>query len=127
MPKITRATLRERGICNDSDIARYAGNRVYLYYHPYVRESLAPPGVFACGIGFNVDSNAWSVDNGNKWFGLESGAIHAKRVAKTLLVAQGWVSAPERGYVPPNTEWERSPFGGWHPAGTVKRAYERTK
>lgn len=114
----TRAQLRAQRLFNSWDIATAAGNKVLIAYSNSTGRMGTGMHVQVFGIGFKTDPKGPWYNYGNKTF-LVNGI---KDKPLKLLAAQGWASI--QGYVGPYTEWERDPFGGWHPKGSILRAWK---
>ena len=68
------------------------------------------------GIGFETAPDAAWYDRGCKIFQV----LGIQKKALAVLMAQEWASL--QGYTPAYAAWERDPFSGWHPKGTIARA-----
>ena len=121
MKKLTKTDLRARHIYNPWDLAkRQNGLQVFIDYSP---QMLGRAMHFACWqvlrIGYKTDKGgaAW-YDMGNKTFP----CYHPRGdKAPQLQAALAW--ATERYHI---AEWERSPFGSYHPKGTLEAETKRT-
>ena len=116
--KLTRAQWAALIIHNPYTLAKAgAAPQVFLVW--FSRQHLGGNAWHVHRIGYqtNPEPGSW-YDYGNKTFtafGTGLPAVKAKALA--LESAQAWAS--ERYGI---TEWERSPFGSWHPAGTMESA-----
>ena len=118
--RYTKAQLRAHSFVNSWNIARAAGNKVFISYSNDTARGGNGMCVKVVGIGFKTDPAAPWYQYGSKTFHPYNG----KDKASKILAAQAW--AMQQGYVPPYTEWERDPFNGWHPKGTIKHAVQRS-
>ena len=114
--KLTRAQWNALRVYNSHEVAKYGGSRLFVEYSGWDRWQAG--GVFVRSVvdGFLPDptNKAWG-ERSAKWF-----PARYKDRASTILAAQAWCSV--QGYIPAYTEWERDPWGGWHPAGTIEAA-----
>ena len=114
MKKPTKASLRQIGIVNPHDLAHLGPEPQVLLAYTTNDYSRGGHGAsWRVGqIGFKTDPNAAWYDNGNKTFMVFTMTKH-----QALEAAQAW--AAERYHI---TAWERSPWGSYHPAGTIAYA-----
>ena len=118
----TKQEFNDLHIFNGSDLARMAGDKVYVCYNgpAYGRVSHSAQ-VRVCGIGFRTDPDASYWENGgDKVF-----PIWGTTKPEMLTAALAW--AEDNGFVPPGTEWEKGLRDYWHPKGSVKRAVAAAK
>ena len=115
--KLTKAVLRAAGISNGWGIARRQPDpQVYVYFLPELSWRAYRIAAWQVGlIGGNTapePENPW-YNRGNKTFEVFYG--DRKEVKQSQLEgAKAWAS--ERYGI---AAWGRSPFGSWHPAGTM--------
>lgn len=115
MKRLTKEGWRVLGVRTSRDLCQRGGRGIYVSYIPsdFGREAR-----FACWRvyrpGYETDPHGHWSDGRNKTFTVHSrGDKEAKR-----LEAIEWAV-----YVYNITgEWERDPWGGWHPAGTLEAA-----
>ena len=108
----TRARLRAHRLVNSWDIAKAAENKVFIRYF----SDTSGKCVQVVGIGFETAPTAAWYDHGCKAFAF----THIRDKAATILAAQAWIVL--QGYIASYQGWERDPFSGWHPKGTIARA-----
>lgn len=110
---ITKRSLREIGLYNSHDIAKKGNGKVFLSYTNNM--SRWGRGKFweVVGVGFNTNGNGPWYDYGHKTFMM----WNIKEKEETLEQAKQWC-LEQYGI----TEWEKDPFGSWHPKGTIKAA-----
>lgn len=102
------------GIHNPHDLATRAGTEFIVDYYP---QDLGRGGQGAkwkvCRLGFKTDPMAPWYEHGNKAF-YPHGPLNKRNKDSCRDVALAWAS---REYN--IKEWERSPFGSYHPKGTL--------
>ena len=108
----TKAQLNAMGVFNPHGLAKHCGGlTVYVEYSP---QDLGRIAHFAkwqvIRIGYKTDPDGHWSDNGHKTF---TAYNPREEKEKQLQAALAWAS--ERYGI---TEWERSPFGSYHPKGT---------
>lgn len=111
--QVTKAKLRERRIYNPHNLAELADDpKICVYYSPQTTGVTARYGEWVVGgIGFRTN---WR-DEGRKTFTVH----HRDYKEPKLQEAIAW--AEEKYGI---DAWERSPFGSYHPVGTLKRAMQ---
>ena len=121
--KITKALLRASGLYNGHDIARHGPEpRVYIRYSPQETGSW----YWAISVpGKQTDStkSKWE-EGGDMAFGGWHYITHGHKENKEHALGDAKAKAAELfGLI----IWERSSYGDWHPAGTIKAAYGNAK
>lgn len=114
----TKGQLREQNLINSWDIGRSAGNRVFISYSNDTSRGGNGMRVQVVGLGFATDPAAPWYEHGCKTFYPRN----IKEKSRAVLAAQAWASL--QGYVAAYTEWERDPYSGWHPKGTMKKVLQ---
>lgn len=102
-----RKLLRVRGIYNDWNLARAAGQSVFITENYWK------------GTGPEPNRDGWAVIRF-----LDDPAKHTKREfgdVRGKPWREGRAEALAKAIEHCGGDWERSPFGGYHPAGTVAR------
>lgn len=112
--KLTKNILGEQyRVYNPYNIATLTGTKIYIDYSPATAGRLANnTSWIVVGVGFNTDPDAPWYDNGNKTFNVWGRADKEEK----RLSAIEWAS-DKFGI----TEWEKSPFGSYHPKGTLEK------
>lgn len=111
MNAISAKKLSSIGLRNSHEIAVAAGNRIYITH--------AKAGVvvgakwIVQGVNFQTDPKAPHPDHGCKTF---FGRVRDDEAREEAI---RWAS---NEYLTGETAWEKDPFGGWHPYGTLARA-----
>ena len=118
MKRPTKNSLREIGIMNPYNLAELGPKpQVYVDYRPAERGHWEQWAAWqVVHVGFQSDPNGFWRDTGHKTFE----AARRAESALQLAAAQAW--AAERYHI---AAWERSPFGSYHPAGTIAAAVAR--
>ena len=110
---ITKAKLRELSLHNGWMITQAGAGKVFICYQPAASDS---------GMAWQVVMPVAKTDPGGPWYqdGHRTFAIRGRgERAARLLVALTWAT---NAYFVPGQEWERSPYGDYHPKGTIARA-----
>lgn len=113
--KLTKAQWKALGVGNSHQIAD-RGTRLYVSYRPgeWGRAYLTPAWQ-VIKIGWKTDPKGHWRDNGHKTFTIWG----RKEKDSKLKEALAWARA-KFGI----KEWERDPWGDWHPMGTLVMAKE---
>ena len=115
--RLTKAQLRERKIHNAYNLAKVQIEpKVFIPYSP---QEIGMASQFAkwqvYRIGWKTDPEAHWTNDGQKTFNVFRPATPEKEEQR--LAAISW--ATEKYGI---SEWERSPFGSYHPVGTLAKA-----
>ena len=112
MPKLTKNQLRDRHIINTYNLANLQDEpKVWVTYTPSeIGRSMVVSGWSVHRVGYYTDPNKRYQSKAFVNYGR-----HDKEEKR--LQALAW--AEERYKI---TDWERSPFGSYHPVGTMARA-----
>ena len=115
MKALTKEQWRTRHIFNPYTLANAAGGlKVFIDYRPQDRGRASVTAAWVVvRIGYRTDPDGFWRDDGHKTFNLWHGSERQQRLDE----ATAWAS--ERYGI---TAWERSPFGSWHPEGTMAAA-----
>jgi hypothetical protein len=114
--KVTKDILKAAGLHNSHTICQRGGS-IYVTFFPASLgmsakwQVIKPNG--------KTDPNAHWSDYGNKTFDVYG---RPDKEAKRLEAIQ-WASFVYNT----GDEWERDPFGGYHPKGTIERALNRVE
>lgn len=113
MRRPTKAQLRERLISNPYGLAATQPEpRVAVEYYPEGDHSNPRWVVF--GVGFKVyPEGTWSQDGNRVFVCFRPSEDKESKLSKAIEWATGRYGI---------TDWERSPFGSYHPVGTMARA-----
>ena len=121
MKKPTKASLRALGILNEHILARRGPEpQVYVAYRAQDRGRVyqsAAWQVIQVGFKSDHDPKAFWRDQGHKTFNVYD---YETEKMTQFAAAQAWAS--DRYHIP---VWERSPWGSYHPAGTIAYAVAR--
>lgn len=112
--KLTKNILREQyEVHNPFEIAKKTNTKVYIDYCTALHGRMARNACWqVLGVGFNTDPDAPWYNYGNKTFNVWGrDDKESKR-----LEAISWTS--EKYGI---AEWEKSPFGSYHPKGTLEK------
>ena len=117
--RITKDTLHRLDLINPYDVARAGPKpRVFIDYRPQDLSRAGHPARWqVCGIGFKTDPDGHWEDYGHKTFNCFR---PSKDKEFMRLEAVAWAS--EKYGV---EEWEKSPYGSYHPLGTMAAAIRR--
>jgi hypothetical protein len=117
--KLSKQVLQERyGIVNPYDLAKRGGDlMIAVTYAPADNGLMARYAYWSVWrIGKVVDPTAHWQDRGSKTF-----AVRGREYKESArLEALAWAST-KYGI----KEWEKSPFGSYHPKGTIEKAVSR--
>lgn len=113
--KLTKAQWKALGVSNSHNIAE-RGTKVYVSYRPgdWGRGSQSPAWQ-VIKIGYQTDPKGHWRDNGHMTFSIWGRAEKPVRLKEALAWARKKFGIKE---------WERDPWGDWHPAGTFVMAKE---
>ena len=119
--RLTKKDLQARRLFNPYDIAKAGPEpRVFIDYSPQDLGRAARSAKWQiCGVGFQTDPEAHWQDYGNKTFPCWS---PMKEKLSQGVAARKW--AGEKYGV---EEWERSPYGSYHPLGTMAEAIRKVR
>lgn len=119
MKRITKQQLRERHIFNSYNLARAAGNKLFISYTPAENGRASHCAAWdIVGIDFKTDSAGAWYNYGHKSFMV--GSRQDKQ--PQLEIAMQWVK-DNYGI----TEWERDIFGSYQIKGTLDKITELVK
>ena len=111
--KLRKNLLREHRIYNAYELAKAAGNRVYIDYTPSERGRMAHYAHWTVvGVNFQVNPKSPWYEYGNKHFSI-GGREHKE---EALLEAIEW--AREKFGI---TAWEKAPFMSYQIKGTIAK------
>lgn len=117
---VTKAKLREFDIVNQHNLASCDGGlHVWVGYSPAdTGRAYRSAKWQVCRVGFKTDASAsaWWGDNGNKTFNV----YRREEKESQRLAAIEW--ATKRYGI---EEWEKSPFGSYHPKGTLAKVTKK--
>lgn len=113
--KYTKGMLRAARLHNDHNIMTRGQARAALFYRAYDGRMVVSSSWIVYGNGFDTDPEAPWYNHGRKTFLVMSPVVTNKPLV--LQDAKDW-AAEHYGIA----EWERSPFGGWTPVGTMAKA-----
>ena len=116
---VTIQQWRELEIFNVVDLIKAAGAKLVICYHAAETGRMSRCANWAViGNGFQTKPDAHFMDYGTKKF-----IVWGRNTkAPALEEAKQWVAETYQ-----ITEWEKGPFGGIYPKGTVKKALENIK
>lgn len=117
--RITKDTLRRLGLINPYAVAKAGPEpRVLIDYRP---QDLSRVGHHArwqvCDMGFKTDPDGHWDDYGHKTFD-----CYSPRKDKEQMRVEAIAWATEQYGI---VEWEKSPYGSYHPLGTMAAAIRR--
>lgn len=115
--KLTKNQMRQMGLHNSWDIARAAGNNLYISYMPAESGRAAHYAFWqVVGIGIKTDKDAVWFHYGHKTF--DVGYREDKPIK--LKEAMGWC---HKKYG--TLGFEKDPFGGYQVMGTMRRILKK--
>lgn len=128
MRAITKATLRGVGIYNGYDVARFGTSpHVYIRYSAQQMGRAYQPWYWAISVpGKRTDpsKSQWREGGDLAFGGWHYCTYSAHKENSDHALGDAKSRAAEMFGV---MNWERSPFGDWHPVGAVRAAYESKK
>lgn len=111
MNAISAKKLQSIGLHNSYEVAVAAGNRIYILHQ---KAGVVDGAKWVVqGINFQTNPKAHHIDRGCMTF------YGRSRDDEARDKAIAWAS---NEFLTGETAWEKDPFGGWHPYGTLRRA-----
>lgn len=111
--RLTKEGWRALGVSNPVELCKRAGGRLYISFTPH--EPALPARWRVISPRGRTDPDAAWYDYGQKSFVTPGG-----RASKETALKEAIKWASERYGL--TGEWERDPWGDWHPAGTLEAA-----
>jgi hypothetical protein len=111
--KLTKKLLEEYKIYNSPNLARFAGNKLYVSYSPAENGRAAHFAKWqVVGIGFRTDPKSHWANYGNKTFDV---FCREEKLSK-LQEAIAWTKQTYNIDIT-----DKDPFGDYHPKGTLEK------
>ncbi len=113
--KLTKKEWKARGVWNSHDLSE-RGTKIRVMYRPGDwGRAYQSPAWQVVKIGWQTDPKGHWRDNGHKTFTIHGRADKEAKLQEALAWARKVYKIKE---------WERDPWGDWHPMGTLVMAME---